>query len=337
MAMKPPPLKLRVTTESWPIRGAFTISRGSRTEAVVVVAELIGVDGDGKTVAGRGECVPYARYGETAESVSEDLGALAPRLASGLDRLGLQQVLRPGAARNALDCAFWDLEAKQSKRQVWQLAGLSAPKPLVTAFTLSLDTPAAMGRAAAENAHRPLLKLKLAGPGDLARVEAVRANAPESRLIVDANEGWSTADYVELAPRLAVLGVDLIEQPMPADQDAALASMQRPVPVCADESCHDTASLAKIAGRYDAINIKLDKTGGLTEALKLKETAIAQGYEIMVGCMMSTSLAMAPAVLIAQGAGVVDLDAPLLLARDRDHGLKFEGSVLYPPEPALWG
>ena len=330
-------LTLRVRSEAWPIRGKFTISRGSKAEAVVVVAELIARGPDGAEIAGRGECVPYARYGETVESVAEEIGLLAPRIASGLDRLGLQQVLRPGAARNALDCAFWDLEAKQSGHRVWELAGLTAPGPLVTAYTLSLDSPAAMGRAAADNAHRPLLKLKLAGPDDLARVEAVRANAPTSRLIVDANEGWSTADYGELAPRLAVLGVDMIEQPMPAGQDAVLATVQRPVPVCADESCHDTDSLAQISGCYDSINIKLDKTGGLTEALKLKETAITQGYEIMVGCMMSTSLAMAPATLVAQGAQVVDLDAPLLLAKDRDGGLVFEGSTVQPPEAALWG
>lgn len=337
MPVGPTRLGLRVWEEAWPIRGAFTISRGSRTEAVVVVAELSAPRAEGRDIVSRGECVPYARYGETAQSVMREIELLAPRLATGMDRHGLQHALRPGAARNALDCAFWDLEAKQAGRRVWEFAGLYPPKPLVTAYTLSLDSPTAMGRAAAENAHRPLLKLKLAGPDDLARVEAVRANAPESRLIVDANEGWSTADYVELAPRLAVLGVELIEQPLPAGQDAALGTMQRPVPVCADESCHDTASLAQIAGRYDAINIKLDKTGGLTEALKLKEAAMAQGYEIMVGCMISTSLAMAPAILVAQGAKVVDLDAPLLLDRDRDHGLVFEGSTLHPPEAALWG
>ena len=331
------PLELRVREETWPIRGAFTISRGSKVEALVVVAELIARTPDGESVSGRGECVPYARYGETAEGVCEELKLLAPRLAKGLDRHGLQDALPPGAARNALDCAFWDLEAKQAGQRAWELAGQPPPEPLVTAYTLSLDSPAVMGRQAAENAHRPLLKLKLTGPDDLARVEAVRAQAPRSSLIVDANEGWSPADYVELAPRLAGLGVDLIEQPLPATADEALASLERPVPLCADESCHDTASLAKFAGRYDAINIKLDKTGGLTEALRLKETALSQGYEIMVGCMMSTSLSMAPATLVAQGAKVVDLDAPLLLERDRDHGLVFEGSTVQPPEAALWG
>ncbi len=332
-----PSLRLRVRQETWPIRGTFTISRGSKSEASVVVVELI-APGAGGGIMGRGECVPYARYGETVEGVIETVQALAPQLDNGLDRHGLQSALPPGAARNALDCAFWDLEAKQSSgHRVWQLAGLSPPKPLVSAYTLSLDSVLAMGRAAAGNAHRPLLKLKLAGPDDLARVEAVRANAPESRLIVDANEGWSTADYAELAPRLAVLGVDLIEQPLPAGQDAALARMQRPVPVCADESCHDTASLAEIVGRYDAVNIKLDKAGGLTEALKLKDAALAQGYDIMVGCMMATSLAMAPATLVAQDVQVVDLDGPLLLERDRDDGLRFEGSTVHPPDAALWG
>ncbi len=328
---------LDVRRESWPIRGGFTISRGTKTTAVVVVAELSMTEPDGRTVTGRGECVPYARYGESVGGIVEAIESLRDRLADGLDRLGLQHVLPAGAARNALDCAFWDLEAKRAGHRVWQLLGLSAPQPVTTAYSLSLDEPAAMGRAAADNAERPLLKLKLAGADDLARVEAVRENAPNARLIVDANEGWSLDDYVELAPRLAVLGVELIEQPLPAGKDAALAGMHRPVPVCADESCHDTASLAAIEGRYDAVNIKLDKTGGLTEALKLDEAARTQGYKIMVGCMLATSLAMAPAMLIAQDALVVDLDGPLLLARDRPEGLKAEGSVIYPPEPELWG
>ncbi len=323
---------LRVRRETWPIRGSFAISRGSSSESVAVVAE---VSSGGKL--GRGECMPYTRYGETVDGVIAALEAMAPRLAKGLDRLGLQDALPAGAARNALDCAFWDLEAKQAGHRVWQLAGLPAPEPLVTAYTLSLDSPEAMGRSAAENASRPLLKLKLAGPGDLARVEAVRANAPSSRLIIDANEAWTPADYRELAPRLDKLGVELIEQPLPAGKDEALADLEHPVPVCADESCHDTASLAKLEGRYEAVNIKLDKTGGLTEALKLKQAAQAQGYKIMVGCMLGTSLAMAPATLVAQGAQVVDLDGPLLLERDRDDGLVFKGSTIEPFGPALWG
>jgi L-alanine-DL-glutamate epimerase-like enolase superfamily enzyme len=262
---------------------------------------------------------------------------LRARIEAGLDRIGLQDLLPPGAARNALDCAYWDLEAKRAGQPVWQLCGLPPLEAVTTAYTLSLDAPEAMGRAAAENAARPLLKLKLAGPDDLARVEAVRANAPETRLIVDANEGWSLDDYEALAPKLAALGVVLIEQPLPAGQDAPLAGTQRPVPVCADESCHATDSLAEIAGRYDVVNIKLDKTGGLTEALKLKQAAQAQGFQVMVGCMLATSLAMAPAVLVAQGASFVDLDGPLLLAGDRPGGLTYDGSTLHPPEPALWG
>ena len=326
---------LTVRTESWPIRGGFTISRGSKTSAEVVVVELSAGD-----FRGRGECVPYARYGETLEGVVAAIEALRPALAGSLDRIGLQQALPAGAARNALDCAFWDLAAKQAGRRVWDLLGLPAPGPMMTAFSLSLDSPENMASAAAKNAWRPLLKLKLAGPEDLARVEAVRAAAPETRLIVDANEGWSPGDYAELATPLSVLGVEMIEQPLPAGDDAALAAMQRPVKVCADESCHDSASLEALAGRYDMVNIKLDKTGGLTEALALKTAAEARGYGIMVGCMLATSLAMAPALLVAQGARgaqVVDLDGPLLLERDRPGGLVFEGSLIHPPEPGLWG
>ncbi len=325
-----PTLVLR--RESWPIRGAFTISRGSKSAAEVVVAELV----EGEHL-GRGECVPYARYGESVEGVMAALEGLAGDLESGLDREGLQAALPAGAARNALDCAFWDLEAKRAGKRVWVLLGLAPPEPLVTAYTLSLDTAAEMGRAAAANAGRPLLKLKLAGPDDLERVAAVRAGAPEARLIVDANEGWDAEQYAALAPALADLGVELIEQPLPAGGDAPLAGLARPVPVCADESCHDSASLAALAGRYDAVNIKLDKTGGLTEALKLKAAAEAAGFEIMVGCMLATSLAMAPALLVAQGAKVVDLDGPLLLEGDRPQGLRFEGSLVHPPAPELWG
>ncbi len=328
---------LNVRHESWPLAGSFTISRGTRTTAEPVVVELSHSGDDGRVVLGRGECVPYARYGETVEGVIAAIEGLRPLIQDGLDRIGLQKLLPAGAARNALDCAYWDLEAKRAGHPVWQLCGLSPLEPVTTAYTLSLDTPDAMGRAAAANGARPLLKLKLAGPDDLARVEAVRANAPETRLIVDANEGWSLDDYVELAPKLAMLGVVLIEQPLPAGQDAPLAGMQRPVPVCADESCHATDSLTEIAGRYDAVNIKLDKTGGLTEALRLKQAALDQGYRIMVGCMLATSLAMAPALLVAQDVAVVDLDGPLLLARDRAEGLAFDGSLIHPPEPALWG
>ncbi|MDH3595130.1 MAG: dipeptide epimerase [Rhodospirillales bacterium] len=324
--------ELAVRAETWPLRGSFTISRGSRTAVEVVVVELTAGG-----ARGRGECVPYARYGETVEGVVQAIEGLRGPLSGSLDRTGLQGVLPAGAARNAVDCAFWDLEAKQAGRRVWELIGQAAPGPVTTAYTLSLDTAAAMARAAAENAWRPLLKLKLAGPEDLARVEAVREAAPETRLIVDANEGWAPGLYAELAPHLAVLGVEMIEQPLPAGHDAALATMQRPVAVAADESCHDTASLSRLAGRYDMVNIKLDKTGGLTEALSLKAAAQAEGYGVMVGCMLATSLAMAPAVLVARDAQIVDLDGPLLLERDRPEGLVFEGSLIHPPQPNLWG
>jgi L-alanine-DL-glutamate epimerase-like enolase superfamily enzyme len=323
---------LKVRSESWPIRGSFTISRGTKTTAEVVVVEL-SRDGD----LGRGEAVPYARYGESLQSVIDQIEGLHGALAEGLDREGLQALLPAGAARNAVDLAFWDLESKLSGRRHWELAGLPAPGPVTTAYTLSLDTAEVMGRKAAENATRPLLKLKLAGPEDLGRVAAVRRNAPKARIVVDANEGWTAAQYSALAPKLMELGVEMIEQPLPAGDDAALAGIERPVPVCADESCHDTATLAGLAGRYDMVNIKLDKTGGLTEALKLKAAAEAQGFGIMVGCMLATSLAMAPGVLLAQGVPVVDLDGPLLLAEDRDPALRIEDSLVWPPDAALWG
>jgi L-Ala-D/L-Glu epimerase len=324
--------KLRLRHESWPIAGRFTISRGSKTVAEVILAEI--EQGD---ALGRGECVPYGRYGESIASVMAQLEGLRGAVERGLDRAGLDAALPPGAARNALDCALWDLEAKRTRRPVWELAGLAAPGPVTTAYTLSLDTAERMGAAAKAQAARPLLKLKLAGPEDLDRVRAVRENAPGARLIVDANEGWTAADYTALAPELAALGVALIEQPLPAGADQPLAGLARPVPVCADESCHDRASLAHTYGRYDAVNIKLDKTGGLTEALALRSAARAAGYRIMIGCMLGTSLAMAPALLLAQGAEVVDLDGPLLLAKDRHPGLAYEGSRVAPAPPALWG
>ena len=325
-------LSLRVATERFPIAGTFTISRGSRTEAVVVTATLS--DGHHE---GRGECVPYARYGETVEGVAAAIEAMAPALADGLDRKALQAAMPPGAARNALDCAFWDLDARRAGVRMWELAGLPAPGPVVTAYTLSLDTPEAMQAKAAENAHRPLLKIKLGTPDDLPRLRAVRAGAPASRLIIDANEGWSAADYTALAPALVELGVELVEQPLPAGDDAALAGLERPLPVCADEACHGLDTLPGLVGRYDTINIKLDKTGGLTEALALKEAALADGYEIMVGCMVGSSLAMAPAVLVAQGAAVTDLDGPLLLAEDREQPLLFDEAGVHPSAPGLWG
>jgi L-alanine-DL-glutamate epimerase-like enolase superfamily enzyme len=324
--------QLTVRAESWPIAGTFTISRGSKTAADVVVVEIR----DGAYI-GRGECVPYPRYDETIAGAIAAIQALRPEIERGLDRAALQTALTAGAARNAVDCALWDLEAKMAGLPVWQLAGLPQPQAAVTAYTLSLDTVENMAAASRANAARPLLKLKLSGPGDLDRVRAVHENAPRARLIVDANEAWTPEIYTALAPQLAPLGVELIEQPLPAGADGALAGLARPVPVCADESCHDTASLARIAGRYDAVNIKLDKTGGLTEALRLAAAAKAAGLDLMVGCMVATSLAMAPALLLAAAARWIDLDGPLLLARDREHGLAYDGSRVQPPSPELWG
>ena len=326
------PLSLSARTESWPIAGAFSISRGAKNEAQVVVAEL----SDGRH-SGRGECVPYARYEETAAGVMAALGAIANRLAFGLDRKALQQAMPAGAARNALDCAFWDLEAKRAAKPVHALVGLAAPQPLTTAYTISLGTPQTMAEAARTASARKLLKIKLGGAGDPERIAAVRAAAPQSELIVDANEGWTAGNLAENLAACAAAGVTLVEQPLPADADAALSSIQRPIPVCADESVHDRASLASLIGRYDAVNIKLDKTGGLTEALAMAAEAERLGFRIMVGCMVATSLAMAPGILLAQRAQVVDLDGALLLAKDRPDGLRYEGSLVYPPTPALWG
>ena len=325
---------LSVAMESWPIRGVFRISRGARTEAQVVVATIR--DGD---AVGRGECVPYARYGESIESVVEQIRGVADAIAGGLDRERLLGALPAGAARNAVDCALWDLEAKLSGIPAWRRAGLAAtPGTVTTVYTLSVDSPEAMGEAAATNADRPLLKLKMTGDGlDLDRVARIHANAPKARLVVDANEAWDVATYRELAPKLAGLGVEMIEQPLPAKDDSGLIGLERPVPLCADESCHDTATLDALAGKYDTINIKLDKTGGLTEALRLRAEAERRGFGIMVGCMIGTSLGMAPGMLVAQGVALVDLDAPLLLAKDREPGMRYDGSVVYPPEPALWG
>ncbi|QIB35410.1 N-acetyl-D-Glu racemase DgcA [Ancylobacter pratisalsi] len=322
---------LETTIERFPIRGRFTIARGSKTEAVVVLAELR--DGD---FTGRGECVPYARYGESTEGVVAAIEAVGGALAAGLDRRALQRLMPPGAARNALDCALWDLEAKHAGRPVHALAGLPGPAPVVTAYTLSLDAPEAMAEAARSCGHS-LLKLKLGSAGDPARLSAIRAAVPTARLIVDANEGWTPGDLAENLAACADAGVELVEQPLPAGADALLGEIERPVPVCADESVHGRDTLPQLIGRYDAINVKLDKTGGLTEALALAREARAAGLDIMVGCMVATSLAMAPALLLAPLARFVDLDGPLLLARDRTPALRYEGSLVYPPEPALWG
>jgi len=322
-------MKLSVTKDVFRLAQVFTISRGSRTEAHVLTVRI---EEDG--IVGQGECVPYARYGETLESVMAEIEGLSLPVS----RTGLQTALPAGAARNAVDCALWDLEAKQAGRPVWELAGLKAPGAEITAYTLSLGTSEKMQAQAAENAFRPLLKTKLGGgPEDVARIEAVRRGAPEARIIVDANEGWTPELYATLAPVLVKLGVEMVEQPLPAGEDDALLGMDRVLPVCADESCHDRASLAGLKGKYDIVNIKLDKTGGLTEALALREAALAEGYDVMVGCMVGSSLAMAPAVLVAQGAAYTDLDGPLLLAEDRDPALAFDDDGVHPAPKALWG
>ncbi len=321
-------MKRSVTRDVFRLAEVFTISRGSRTEAQVLTVHL---EQDG--VIGRGECVPYARYGETLDSVTQQIDAL-PRA---LDRRILNEVMPAGAGRNAVDCALWDLAAKAAGKPVWDLAGLPAPGPVITAYTLSLDTPDNMQAAAARNAHRPLLKIKLGTADDMARLEAVRRGAPDARIIVDANEGWSAEVYSDLAPHLIRLGVALVEQPLPADQDDMLAEIARPLPVCADEAAHDRASLPSLVGKYDVVNIKLDKTGGLTEALLMQEAAIAAGFDVMVGCMVGSSLAMAPATLIAQNAIITDLDGPLLLAEDRDEPLIYDQDGVHPPKAALWG
>jgi L-alanine-DL-glutamate epimerase-like enolase superfamily enzyme len=326
------PLRLAARIERWPIAGAFTISRGAKTEAITVIAE---VSQDGHT--GRGECVPYARYRETPEATLAALLSMQEALGNGLGRQALQAVLPAGAARNALDCALIDLEAKVGGRRAWELLGRPAPTACTTAFTISLGTPEAMAAATAKAAHRPLLKIKLGGHGDAERIAAVREQASESELIVDANEAWTPANLEQNLAACAAAGVTLVEQPLPAGQDEHLARIRRPVAVCADESVHDRASLNGLRERYDAVNIKLDKTGGLTEALAMADAAQALGFEIMVGCMVATSLSMAPAMLLTPQARFVDLDGPLLLAKDRGGGLRYDGSTIYPPDAALWG
>ncbi len=318
-------MRIEVTRDVFRLAQVFTISRGSRTEAKVLTVTI-----DGKA---RGECVPYARYEETLDSVADQIAGLP----EDLTRMGLQDLLPAGAARNAVDCALWDLEAKQAGKRVWDLMGMPVPGPEITAYTLSLDTPEAMERQAAQHAKRPLLKIKLGTPNDMARLEAVRRGAPDAPIIVDANEGWTAEVYAELAPHLIRLGVQMVEQPLPADADDMLGEIARPLPVCADESCHDRASLPGLRGKYDMVNIKLDKTGGLTEALALKEQAISDGYAVMVGCMVGSSLAMAPATLLAQAVAFTDLDGPLLLAEDRDTPLQFDADGVHPPAAALWG
>jgi len=319
-------MQISVARDVFQLAQVFTISRGSRTQAEVLTVTV----GDG-AVRGVGECVPYARYGETLDSVTAQITGFSG------DWAAMADALPAGAARNALDCAFWDHAAKTAGKRVWELLDLPTPRPEITAYTLSLDTPDAMQLQAAQNAFRPLLKIKLGTPDDMARLEAVRRGAPDARIIVDANEGWTAEVYADLAPHLIRLGVQMVEQPLPAGEDDMLGEIARPLPVCADESCHDRASLPELRGKYDMVNIKLDKTGGLTEALALKTQAIAEAYGVMVGCMVGSSLAMAPATILAQGVAFTDLDGPLLLAEDRAQPLHFDEKGVHPPAAALWG
>jgi L-alanine-DL-glutamate epimerase-like enolase superfamily enzyme len=323
---------ISVEMERFPIAGTFTISRGSKTEAEVITVTIT----DNGHV-GRGECVPYKRYGETMDGVRAAIEAMRGKIVAGIDRTALLAAMPAGAARNAVDCALWDLEAKLSGTPVAAAIGMLPTKPLETAYTLSLGEPEAMAAQARANAARPLLKVKIGGDNDMARIRAVTAAAPNSRIILDANEGW-TDDNVEANFAFAAEhGITLIEQPLPAGKDAILRRIAHPVPICADESVHEANGLDALVGLYDAVNIKLDKAGGLTEALQLRNRARDLGFGIMVGCMVGTSLAMAPAVLLAQDADFVDLDGPLLLARDREPGLVYQGSLVSPPERALWG
>lgn len=326
--------KLTVAHESWPIAGSFSISRGTKTTAEVIKVTL---EQDG--AIGVGESVPYARYDETIAATLEAMQAARTEIEAGCTRADVPEILRLHAAQNALDCALWDLEAKLTGTPVWQLAGLvKEPEAVITAYTLSLDTAEKMAEAAANASARPLLKIKLGGDGDHERLRAIRAAAPDTRLIIDANEAWRPADLDNHLAVCAETSVELVEQPLPAGDDDALSALGRTdVLICADESAHGRKDLHELAGKYTAINIKLDKTGGLTEALALAGAAEDQGFEIMIGCMLATSLAMAPGHIVAQRARVVDLDGPLLLARDREPGIRFDGSLMHPPPPALWG
>ena len=319
---------IKVTPQSFRLARTFAISRGSRLEARVLTVRIFR-----EGVTGWGECVPCARYQETLESVAAQIESLP----HDIGRAALQEALPAGAARNAVDCALWDWEAKKTGARAWSVARLRSPRPIPVAFTLSLDTPEQMEHEARQHSGRHLLKVKLGTPDDIPRLEAVRRGAPEVKIIVDANEGWSAAEYQELVPYLVDLGVLMVEQPVPAGEDGLLAEIDRLLPVCADEAVHDRRSLPTLAGKYDMINIKLDKTGGLTEALALRREAEALGYRIMAGCMVGSSLAMAPATLIAQGAAFADLDGPLLLAEDRDHPLHYDAAGVHPPTAALWG
>jgi L-alanine-DL-glutamate epimerase-like enolase superfamily enzyme len=323
---------ISVEAERFPIAGTFTISRGSKTEAEVITCTIS--DGDNR---GWGECVPYKRYGETMDGVRDAIEAMRRQIEDGISRTALLDVMPAGAARNAIDCALWDLEAKMSGIAVADAIHAVSLSALETAYTLSLGEPETMAAQARANARRPLLKVKIGGDNDMARIRAVTEAAPDSRIILDANEGWTDDNIVANLAFAAEYGITLIEQPLPAGHDAILRHIAHPVPICADESVHEAKDLEALVGLYDAVNIKLDKSGGLTAALTLRDRARELGFEVMVGCMVGTSLAMAPAVLLAQGAEFVDLDGPLLLARDRQPGLVYEGSLVSPPDRTLWG
>ena len=321
-------MKITVTKDCFRLKQPFTIARGSRTFADVITVEI-----EDQGVVGRGECVPYQRYGETLTSVTEVIRCLPLPL----NRDMLQEILEPGAARNAVDCALWDLEAKKNGKAAWQMAEVQQLKPLISTYTISLNSPDEMYKEARDNKDRPLLKVKLGGNKDIARIEAIRKAAPKTKIVVDANESFNEDDFPVLLDKLVELGISMVEQPFPAYQDQFLESFTSPIPICADESCHDRQSLDDCSGKYSMINIKLDKTGGLTEALHLLREGQERGFDIMVGCMVGSSLAIAPAMLVAQYASIVDLDGPLLLADDRPHALSVEGSVIFPPVASLWG
>jgi L-Ala-D/L-Glu epimerase len=324
-------LRIEAKEEVWPLKQVFRISRGSRTEAQVVVVTV--TDGEHR---GRGEGVPIKRYAQSAQSVLAQIESI--RNEKHLDRGRLQELLPAGAARNALDCALWDVEAKRSGKRVWELANVRIAPEVDTSLTISLDSSKKMSAATKQNSNAPILKLKLGGDDrDLARVGSVRAAAPNARLMIDANESWSPAHYRTIVPALKELGVELIEQPFPADADEVLETLDHPVPVCADESCHTTTDLLRLRNRYDAVNVKLDKTGGLSEALRLCEHARESGFQLLIGCMVCTSLGIAPARLLATAADWIDLDGPLLLARDRDHPVPYEHGKIGIPPRELWG
>ncbi|KRB86821.1 mandelate racemase [Sphingomonas sp. Root710] len=332
MAVRAGP-KLKARIETWPVAGSFVIARGAKTHVDVVTVTI----SDG-VHSGHGEGTAIYYHGESAESVLAQAAAMAEDIARGIERADLLRQMPRGAARNAIDCALWDLEAKREGRPVWSLAGLAPLVPLQSAFTISLGAPEKMEEDARKAARiYPLLKLKLAGEGDIERVAAVRCGAPDARLIVDANESWTGRDVCAEAAALLPYGVELIEQPVRAGEDHLLDGVVSPIPLCADESCQDRADLDRCRGRYDAINIKLDKAGGLTEGLALAAAARDAGLELMVGCMLSTSLGIAPAILVAQGARWVDIDGPLLLGADRPDPVRFERGVAFPAPASLWG